>query len=101
MVGVMVAADSPLGRAAEAINAMARHLPDPGLLAQCSTCANRFWPCEVFQDAATSAYSARLRVLDVVPFELHSRLRPSDARQTTSSNPAWPSVETEGETERG
>jgi hypothetical protein len=74
--GLVVAADSPAGRAAEAINDLTRHLPDPGAPAVCPTCAGRFWPCSSFDDAAHRVHTARLRVGDVVPLDLHPRLWP-------------------------
>ncbi|WP_410662112.1 hypothetical protein [Amycolatopsis sp. lyj-84] len=85
---ILVAAGSPTGRAAEAINDLTRHLPDPGEPDFCPTCAGRFWPCAVFDDAASRVHAARLRVGDVVPLDLHPRLWPSSAQPVS---PVWPS----------
>ncbi|MEV7043926.1 hypothetical protein [Amycolatopsis sp. NPDC051061] len=91
MAGLMVAADSPAGRAAEAINDLTRHLPQPGAPAVCPTCAARFWPCTYFYDAAHRMHNARLRVGDVVPLELHPRLWPPPAASATPRDSrAWP-----------
>lgn len=97
MAGVMVAADSPAGRAAEAINDLTRHLPEPGAPAVCSTCPGRFWPCDYFHDAAYRVHTARLRVGDVVPLELHPRLWPPAAPSASQDPRAWPSDATDEE----
>ncbi|OXM43125.1 hypothetical protein CFP75_39685 [Amycolatopsis alba DSM 44262] len=97
MEGLVVAADSPAGRAAEAINDLTRHLPEPGEPNACPTCAGRFWPCEYFDDAAYRVHTARLRVGDIVPLDLHPRLWSPSAPQDPR---AWPS-DTDEETDRG
>ncbi|MEC3974283.1 hypothetical protein [Amycolatopsis sp. H20-H5] len=90
--GVVVASDSPAGRAAEAINDLTMHLPDPDDSGVCPTCAGRFWPCRYFDDAAHRVHTARLRVGDVVPLDLHPRLWPAPAAPATSQDSrAWPS----------
>jgi hypothetical protein len=87
--GLVVAANSPAGLAADAINDLARHLPNPADPGVCPTCAGRFWPCRYFDDAAYRVHTARLRVGDVVPLELHPRLwRPPPA---PPDSPQWPS----------
>ncbi|GAA4552736.1 hypothetical protein [Amycolatopsis samaneae] len=74
--GLLVAADSPAGRAAAAINDLTMHLPTPAEPGVCPTCVGRFWPCRYFDDAAYRVHTARLRVGDVVPLGLHPRLWP-------------------------
>ncbi|MGW4529162.1 hypothetical protein [Amycolatopsis sp. NPDC004378] len=96
--GLMVAASSPAGGAADAINDLTRHLPDPGTPAECSTCPGQFWPCQYFHDAAFRVHRARLRVGDVVPLELHPRLWPP---QTSPDPRAWPSHTPDKESDRG
>jgi hypothetical protein len=98
MVGLVVAANSPAGRAAEAINALTRHLPDPGAPTVCPTCAGRFWPCAYFDEAAYHVHIARLRVGDVVPLDLHPRLWPPPAPRNTEE---WPSGSPDEENDRG
>jgi hypothetical protein len=102
VAGLMVAADSPAGRAAEAINDLTRHLPDPGVPCACPTSAGRFWPCPYFHDAARRVHIARLRVGDVVPLELHLRLWPPAADPASPGARAWPSdAPDDEETDRG
>lgn len=101
VAGVMVAADSPAGRAAEAINDLTRHLPELATPAACPTCAGRFWPCAYFHDAARRVHTARLRVGDIVPLELHPRLWPPRANPASPETRAWPSDVPEEETDRG
>ncbi len=86
-VGVIVAAESPLGRAAEAANDLNRHLPTPAEPGSCPTCTGRFWPCAYFDDAAARLLTARLRLGDLVPLDLHPRLWPPP---TPPDSPQWP-----------
>ncbi|WP_275295191.1 hypothetical protein [Amycolatopsis sp. La24] len=96
MASLIVAADSPVGRVSEALNDLARHLPEPGAPDACPTCAGRYWPCSYFDDAACRVHAARLRVGDVVPLELHPRLWPPVPYETRE----WPSEPPE-ENDRG
>jgi hypothetical protein len=99
--GLVVAADSPAGRATEAINDLTRHLPDPGTPGTCPTCAGRYWPCRYFDAAALRVHTAQLRVGDIVPLELHARLQ-LPATPSASQDPhAWPSDTPQEEDDRG
>lgn len=63
MAALIFAADSPAGRVSEAINDLTRHLADPGV------------------------HAAQLRLGDVVPPELHSRLWPPVLPERRSGRP--------------
>lgn len=95
VVAVVVAKESPLGRAAEAANDLNRHLPTPAEPATCPTCAGRYWPCPDFDDAANRLMDGRLRLADLVPADLHPRLWPQSAAPRA---PQWP---TESPPEQG
>ncbi|MGH3621612.1 MAG: hypothetical protein ACRDQ5_07455 [Sciscionella sp.] len=73
VLAVIIAADSPAGRVAEAINDLTAHLPPPAEPGACPMCSNRFWPCAGFDDAAHRLLAARLRIGDLVPPDLHPR----------------------------
>jgi hypothetical protein len=76
VLAVVVAADSPAGRLAEAINDLTAHLPTPDEPDVCPMCSGKFWPCAGFDGAAHRVHTARLRVGDLVPLDLHPRLWP-------------------------
>ncbi|WP_257924905.1 hypothetical protein [Amycolatopsis iheyensis] len=99
VVGVIVATNSPLGRAAEAANDLNRHLPAPSAPGICPTCAGRFWPCAYFDDAAARLHTARLRLSDLVPLDLHPRLWPLPPPAVTPEV-AWPQDPGPGEGDR-
>jgi hypothetical protein len=88
VLAVVVAAASPAGRAAEAINELVMHLPTPDQPGVCPTCAGRFWPCPYFDSAAYRVHTARLRLGDWVPLDLHPRLWPHTAPPESGE---WPS----------
>ncbi|MFI5593614.1 hypothetical protein ACIA5G_51920 [Amycolatopsis sp. NPDC051758] len=102
VIGVIVATESPLGRAAEAANDLNRHLPTPAAPGICPTCADRFWPCPYFDDAAARLHTARLRLSDLVPLDLHARLwpPPPSAPAATHQEVAWPQEPCLGEGDR-
>jgi hypothetical protein len=102
VVGVIVATESPLGRAVEAANDLNRHLPTPAEPGICPTCVGRFWPCPYFDDAAARLQTARLRLGDLVPLDLHPRLWPPQppAAPAAHLEVAWPQDPGVGEGDR-
>lgn len=74
VVAVVVAPESPIGRAAGAVDDMAAHLPPPGVPMVCPLCPQQSWPCAGFDDAARRVLAAGLRLPDLVPLDLHPRL---------------------------
>jgi hypothetical protein len=75
-VAVIVAADSPVGRAAQAIDDMSAHLPPPEDPRACPLCSTQSWPCARFDDAAHRVQAAGVRLGELVPPDLHARLWP-------------------------
>lgn len=80
IVAVIVPADSPVGRAAQAIDDMSAHLPPPDDPRACPLCSTQSWPCARFENAAHHVQAAGVRLGELVPPDLHTRLWP----------PAWP-----------
>lgn len=80
---MIVAADSPLGRAGRAVDDLAAHLPSPDQPRACPLCSAQSWPCAGFDDAAHRALAAGLRLGDLVPLDLHDRLWPRKRPQTS------------------
>lgn len=76
VVAVVVAADSPTGQVATAINELTAHLPPPDEPWACPLCSTEAWPCSRFQTAAHQVMTARLRLPDWIPKDVHSRLWP-------------------------
>ncbi|MGM1058535.1 hypothetical protein [Saccharothrix sp. Mg75] len=89
VVAVVVAVDSPVGRVATAIDELTTHLPSTGQQLFCPICSARSWPCPPFHDAAHLVIAAGVRLADLVPVDLHSRLWPP---ATTKQQP-WPTEE--------
>lgn len=85
-VAVIVAADSPLGRAARAIDDLTGHLPPPEEPRACPLCSIQSWPCAGFHDAAHRALAAGLRLGDLVPLDLYERLWPPKRARTPPSS---------------
>lgn len=81
VVAIVVAADSPTGRVATAIDDLTAHLPTAGGQSSCLVCSARSWPCPSFHDAAHRVIAAGVRLADLVPVDLHSRLWPPTASQ--------------------
>ncbi|WP_158894051.1 hypothetical protein [Amycolatopsis anabasis] len=78
-VAVIVAADSPAGKAARAIDDVAAHLPPPEQPYTCPLCSSQPWPCTEFHDAAHRVQAAGVRLGALVPLDLHHRLWPRTA----------------------
>lgn len=76
IVAVIVAADSPAGRVAEAMSDLSAHLPDVGEPQVCPMCMGQSWPCAGFDRAAHLVMTAGLRLAELVPLDLHPRLWP-------------------------
>ncbi|OLZ50319.1 hypothetical protein [Amycolatopsis keratiniphila] len=75
---VCVARSSPIGRAQQSIDELARHLPEPDRADQCSFCwTPTYWPCGPFDVAVHQLENAGLRPADFVPAGFHHRLWPS------------------------
>ncbi|MGH3752941.1 MAG: hypothetical protein ACRDRP_09630 [Pseudonocardiaceae bacterium] len=88
IVAVVVAADSPAGRIAAAIDEVTAHLPAPDEPWGCPLCSAQSWPCARFHDAAHHVMNAGLRLDTFVPDDLHPRLWPP--RQPPSRSPTPP-----------
>jgi hypothetical protein len=84
IIAVVVAADSPAGRIAQAIDDMTAHLPTPEEPRACPLCSARSWPCARFHEAAHRVQAAGVRVGELVPLDLHARLWPSAPTQPAS-----------------
>lgn len=80
IVAVVVAVDSPLGRAVEAVDELTAHLPSPRGPQECPLCPNQSWPCPGFHAAAHHVHAARLWIAELVPPYLHPRLWPMPPR---------------------
>ncbi|MDQ3276291.1 MAG: hypothetical protein M3Q39_15030 [Actinomycetota bacterium] len=76
IVAVVVAVDSPAGRAAEAIDQLTAHLPPPDEPWACPLCSAQSWPCAGFDAAAHRVQAAHLRIVELVPLDLRPRLWP-------------------------
>lgn len=77
IVAVVVAADSPAGRAAQAIDEVTAHLPASDEPWACPLCSTQSWPCPRFDEAAHQVQAAGLRLGELVPLDLHPRLWPT------------------------
>jgi hypothetical protein len=89
IVAVVVAADSPLGRAGATVDELTSHLPPPGEHQPCPLCPRQAWPCAGFDLVATRLQSAyQLGLGMVVPLDLHPRLWPPDRSRLPSPDPA-------------
>ncbi len=86
IVAVVVAAESPIGRASESVEQCATHLP-PAKQAACGWCSKP-WPCLPFIGAGRAAHAAGLRVSDFTPPELHDLLPRELNPKTTPSRPS-------------
>ena len=86
-LAVIVAADCPLGRASEAVNDLAAHLPPPDRPWACALCSAQSWPCARFDDAVRRVMTAGLRLQDLVPLDLHERLWPRKKPQPSPTSP--------------
>lgn len=84
IVAVVVAADSPAGRVAAAIDEVTAHLPPTQEPWACPLCSTQSWPCSRFDTAAHRVMTAGLRLAEFVPDDLHPRLWP----QPQSRSPA-------------
>lgn len=98
IVAVVVAVDSPLGRAVEAVDELTAHLPSSREPQECPLCPNQSWPCPGFHAAARHVHAARLWIAELVPPHLHPRLWPMPPRlpiQTDSDDTPtlWPQEE--------
>lgn len=87
VLAVIVAADSPVGRASQVVNDLAAHLPVPDQPRACPLCSAQSWPCAGFDDAAHRAKVAGLRLIDLVPFDLRERLWPQRRPPTPPKSP--------------
>lgn len=76
IVAVIVAADSPVGRAAQAIDDMSAHLPPPDDPRACPLCSTQSWPYARFENAAHNVQAAGVWLGELVPPDLHTRLWP-------------------------
>lgn len=85
VVALAVAADSPLGRAADAVGVATTHLPPPGEHAQCAVCRDSPWPCGPFDTAARELAALGIPVGYLIPLDLHPVLWPPAA--ATSDQP--------------
>jgi hypothetical protein len=91
VVAVIVAADSPIGRVAQAVDDVAGHLPPRQEPQACPLCLSQSWPCARFDDAAHRVQTAGLRLGELVPLDLHPRLWPPPAAPPTPvASPAAP-----------
>ncbi len=101
IIAVVVAVDSPLGRAVEAVDKLTAHLPSPREPQECPLCLEQSWPCHGFYAAALHIHAARLWIAELVPPHLHPRLWPVSPRLPTQTSPAgndhtqplWPQEE--------
>lgn len=76
IVAVIVAADSPIGRAADAVSDLSTHLPGTLEPTACLLCLAESWPCARFDQAAHRVMGARLRLAEPIPLDLYPRLWP-------------------------
>jgi hypothetical protein len=76
IVAVVVAAGSPAGQLARALDDLAAHLPPSEQQWGCALCCSESWPCSRFHAAAQQIIAARLRLDEFVPLDLHPRLWP-------------------------
>jgi hypothetical protein len=83
VVAVIVAADSPTGRVAKAIDELTAHLPPPKEPWACPLCSIESWPCSRFDTAAHQVMTAGLRLRDWIPNDLHPRLWPQPQPSAT------------------
>ncbi|WP_146073828.1 hypothetical protein [Amycolatopsis sp. CA-126428] len=88
IVAVIVAADSPAGQAAEAINDLSAHLPEAGQPRVCPMCSAEPWPCGGFHNAAQQVMTAGLRLAELVPADLHPILWPPKPPPSPTPRPA-------------
>jgi hypothetical protein len=91
IVAVIVAADSPVGRIAQAIDDMTAHLPSAEKPQACPLCSTHSWPCTRFHNAADRVHAAGLRLGELVPLDLHTRLwpQPQQPRPTAHRSDSW------------
>jgi hypothetical protein len=87
IVAVVVAVDSPLGRAVEAVDELTAHLPSPREPQSCPLCPTQSWPCTAFHTAAHHIHAARLWIGELVPPYLHPRLWPAPPRLSIYTDP--------------
>lgn len=90
IVAVVVAADSPVGRAAQAIDDITAHLSVPDEPNTCPLCSTQSWPCAQFTAAAHRAQAAGLRLGELVPLDLHPYLWPTPQPPPRSAPPTDP-----------
>ncbi|QFZ20510.1 hypothetical protein [Saccharothrix syringae] len=76
IVALPVAANSPLGRAGDAAEAVTTHLPPPEEHARCAVCRTRPWPCDPFDTAVRALAALGIPVGYLVPLDLHPVLWP-------------------------
>lgn len=76
IAALTVAADSPLSRAGDAVDAVAAHLPPPEEHARCAVCRNQPWPCGPFDIAARDLAALGIPIGYLVPLDLHPILWP-------------------------
>lgn len=88
IVAVIVAAESPAGRVATAIDDVASHLPPLEAPWSCPLCSAQSWPCSRFDEAAREVMSNGVRLADLVPLDLHPRLWPHPAPSAPGPQPA-------------
>ncbi|SMD27469.1 hypothetical protein [Kibdelosporangium aridum] len=71
IIAVVVAVDSPLGRAVEAVDKLTAHLPSPREPQECPLCLEQSWPCHGFYAAALhhSVIEAETRLAPGVVFK--------------------------------
>ena len=77
VTALVVATDSPAGRAAEAIEQLTAHLPTPDYPTTCPLCSRQVWPCTGFHDATRQLQAAQLPIGYLVPLDLHPSLWPA------------------------
>jgi hypothetical protein len=88
IVAVVVAADSPAGRVATAIDDITAHLPPPDVPWECPLCSAHSWPCSRFDAAARRVMATGVRLADLVPLDLHPRLWPRTPPPQPAASPA-------------
>ncbi len=93
IVAVIVAADSPAGRVAQAIDDMTAHLPTPDEPQACPLCSSQSWPCARFDDAAHHVQAAGMRLGELVPLDLHNRLWPPTPPSSPRSSDLAPGMQ--------
>ncbi|WP_143035893.1 hypothetical protein [Lentzea fradiae] len=87
IVAVVVAAESPAGLLAGALDTLAAHLPPADGTTVCRLCSTQFWPCARFDEAARHIERRGVAVRPFVPLDLHPQLWPSVFSESASVRP--------------